>query len=68
VRFGYRQKYALILNDLIGKPQVSEHFTAPDFKPAKVITVIGLSHIVGVAVYNAIGGAMAIHKGFPLNE
>ena len=58
----YGQKNPVVFNRLIGQPQVSEHFTATNFKPAIVVAVVGLSHIVGIAVNNAASRAMAGHR------
>jgi len=61
VRLGHRQKYPIVFDGFIREPQRSEHFAAPDFKPSKVVAVIGLSHIIRVAVDNAVGCAMTEH-------
>ncbi len=60
------KKDPVVFDFFIGQSQESEHFAAADFKPAKIVAVIGLAHIVGITVYYTVCGAMTEHKGFPL--
>jgi hypothetical protein len=48
--FGYRKIDAPFLYRLVSKSQGPEHLVASNLKPAEVISIIGLSHIVRVAV------------------
>jgi hypothetical protein len=66
--FGYRKKYAIFLYGFVCKPQKPEHFTATDLKPAKVVPIIGLAHVVRIPVNDAVSCAMTEHIGFPWND
>jgi hypothetical protein len=59
VGFGDRKINALFLYRLIGKAQGPEHLVAPDLKPPEIVSIIGLTHIIRVAV-NYAGGCLVI--------
>jgi hypothetical protein len=65
--FGYGEKYTIVFYGFVRKSQGPEHFTATDLKPAKIVSIIGLAHVVGIPVNDAVPGAMTEHKGFPLD-
>jgi hypothetical protein len=55
VGFGDWKINAPFLYRLIGKSQGPEHLVASSLKPPEIISIIGLPHIVRVAVYYANG-------------
>ena len=65
VHFGYRQEIARLLNTGIAQSEVSEHLSAADFEPAQVIGIVNPPHAVGVAIDDAVLGAMHGHGPNP---
>jgi hypothetical protein len=61
VAFGDRQKNTAVLDGLIGHPPCPKQFRPSDFEPAKIISVVGETHVVGVAINDPAGRSMRIH-------